>query len=264
MKVLVTGVKGQLGFDVVNELKKRGHTPIGVDVDDMDITDAVAVEKVITDAAPDAVIHCAAYTAVDKAEDNDANLFASHDKFSQIIADQHIPLFLLLDDSICFIYFKIIVQFQRSVPVNLDRIILDREYLSFDHVFLERQLADLALIQLDIRQHAIGTILELFFLWKCPDDRANIHIHPTRFSRNDPDILICNFFRLYAAQRDDRTITLIDLDLPIDAGIQRHALKIHRSLIRICRPCRCFLHIFRCSIKHQLLFFDRVFRICLF
>lgn len=59
MKVLVTGVKGQLGFDVVNELKKRGHTPIGVDVDDMDITDAVAVEKVITDAAPDAVIHCA-------------------------------------------------------------------------------------------------------------------------------------------------------------------------------------------------------------
>ena len=71
MKVLVTGVKGQLGFDVVNELKKRGHTPIGVDVDDMDITDAVAVEKVITDAAPDAVIHCAAYTAVDKAEDNE-------------------------------------------------------------------------------------------------------------------------------------------------------------------------------------------------
>ena len=71
MKVLVTGVKGQLGFDVVNELKKRGHTPIGVDVDDMDITDAVAVEKVIADAAPDAVIHCAAYTAVDKAEDNE-------------------------------------------------------------------------------------------------------------------------------------------------------------------------------------------------
>ena len=66
MKVLVTGVKGQLGFDVVNELKKRGHTPIGVDVDDMDITDAVAVEKVITDAAPDAVIHCAAYTAVER------------------------------------------------------------------------------------------------------------------------------------------------------------------------------------------------------
>ena len=58
MKVLVTGVKGQLGFDVVNELKKRGHTPIGVDVDDMDITDAVAVEKVITDAAPDAFIKC--------------------------------------------------------------------------------------------------------------------------------------------------------------------------------------------------------------
>lgn len=70
MKVLVTGVRGQLGHDVVNELKKRGHTPIGLDQAEMDITDAQAVEKVITEAAPDAVIHCAAYTAVDKAEDN--------------------------------------------------------------------------------------------------------------------------------------------------------------------------------------------------
>lgn len=70
MKVLVTGVKGQLGFDVVNELEKRGHTAIGVDVEDMDITDAEAVSRVIGDAAPDAVIHCAAYTAVDKAEEN--------------------------------------------------------------------------------------------------------------------------------------------------------------------------------------------------
>ena len=70
MKVLVTGVKGQLGYDTVNELKKRGHTPIGVDIEEMDITDAAACEKVITEAKPDAVIHCAAYTAVDAAEDN--------------------------------------------------------------------------------------------------------------------------------------------------------------------------------------------------
>lgn len=70
MKVLVTGVKGQLGFDVVNELKKRGHEPFGVDIDEMDITDPVSVDKVIKAAAPDAVIHCAAYTAVDAAEDN--------------------------------------------------------------------------------------------------------------------------------------------------------------------------------------------------
>lgn len=70
MKVLVTGVKGQLGFDVVKELEKRGHVAIGTDVDNMDITNAETVHKVITDAAPDAVIHCAAYTAVDAAEDN--------------------------------------------------------------------------------------------------------------------------------------------------------------------------------------------------
>lgn len=70
MKVLVTGVYGQLGYDVVKELEKRGHTAIGTDVDNMDITDAAAVRSVLTEANPDVVIHCAAYTAVDAAEDN--------------------------------------------------------------------------------------------------------------------------------------------------------------------------------------------------
>ena len=69
MKALVTGVKGQLGYDVVNELKKRGLEAIGVDIADMDITDGSAVDKVITEVNPDAVIHCAAWTAVDAAED---------------------------------------------------------------------------------------------------------------------------------------------------------------------------------------------------
>jgi len=71
MKVLVTGVKGQLGFDVVNELKKRNHDPIGVDIDEMDITDKAAVDRVVKEIAPEAVIHCAAWTAVDAAEDED-------------------------------------------------------------------------------------------------------------------------------------------------------------------------------------------------
>ena len=71
MKVFVTGVKGQLGYDVVNELEKRGHTAIGVDIEDLDITDAAAVDKMITETAPEAVIHCAAWTAVDAAEDNE-------------------------------------------------------------------------------------------------------------------------------------------------------------------------------------------------
>ena len=70
MKVFVTGVKGQLGHDVVDELEKRGHEAIGVDIDEMDITDAGSVDRVIREASPDAVIHCAAYTAVDAAEDN--------------------------------------------------------------------------------------------------------------------------------------------------------------------------------------------------
>lgn len=70
MKVLVTGVNGQLGYDVVKALEIRGHEAIGVDSDDMDITNAKLVSEVISKTVPDAVIHCAAYTAVDNAEEN--------------------------------------------------------------------------------------------------------------------------------------------------------------------------------------------------
>ena len=89
MKVLVTGVGGQLGHDVMNELASRGYEGIGSDIKEtysgiqdgtavttmpyvpMDITDAASVEKVLTEAAPDVVVHCAAWTAVDLAEDED-------------------------------------------------------------------------------------------------------------------------------------------------------------------------------------------------
>ena len=70
MKVLVTGAKGQLGTDLMNELEKRGIESIGVDVQEMDITDREACMRVISESKADAVIHCAAYTAVDAAEDN--------------------------------------------------------------------------------------------------------------------------------------------------------------------------------------------------
>lgn len=70
MRVLVTGAKGQLGYDVMNELALRGIEGIGVDVEEMDITDGAACERVISQEKPDAVIHCAAYTAVDAAEDS--------------------------------------------------------------------------------------------------------------------------------------------------------------------------------------------------
>ena len=89
MKVLVTGVAGQLGHDVMNELAKRCYEGIGSDIAEsyngiqdgtpvvsmpyvqMDITDKASVEKVLTEVNADAVIHCAAWTAVDLAEDED-------------------------------------------------------------------------------------------------------------------------------------------------------------------------------------------------
>lgn len=89
MKVFVTGVCGQLGHDVMNELYKRGHFGVGSDIHEeyscvqdksavtlmpyekLDITDALAVEKVISKVNPDVVVHCAAWTAVDAAEDDE-------------------------------------------------------------------------------------------------------------------------------------------------------------------------------------------------
>lgn len=69
MKVLVTGATGQLGWDVMKELKRRGIDCRGTGSKDLDITDREAVMQYIRTYCPDAVIHCAAYTAVDKAED---------------------------------------------------------------------------------------------------------------------------------------------------------------------------------------------------
>lgn len=71
MRVLVTGAKGQLGSDVVNEFNSRKYETIGVDIEEMDITDPESVNKVVVKANPDVVIHCAAWTAVDAAEDRD-------------------------------------------------------------------------------------------------------------------------------------------------------------------------------------------------
>lgn len=72
MKVLVTGAKGQLGTDLMAEMSKRNIETVGVDVEEMDITDPEACKSVIDSSKVDAVIHCAAYTAVDAAEENEA------------------------------------------------------------------------------------------------------------------------------------------------------------------------------------------------
>jgi len=70
MKVLVTGYNGQLGYDVIKVLEARNIPCKGVDIADFDLTDAEAVSNYIRNYDPTAVIHCAAYTAVDKSEDN--------------------------------------------------------------------------------------------------------------------------------------------------------------------------------------------------
>ncbi|CEN91434.1 dTDP-4-dehydrorhamnose reductase [[Clostridium] sordellii] len=71
MRVLVTGINGQLGYDVYKELNKRGHEAIGVNKDQMDLTVLSEIKRCIENRKPDAIIHCAAYTAVDSAEDNE-------------------------------------------------------------------------------------------------------------------------------------------------------------------------------------------------
>lgn len=71
MKILVTGAGGQLGHDVVNELNKRGHEAVGVDIAEMDITQRESVSRVLFEVKPHAVVHCAAWTAVDAAEEKE-------------------------------------------------------------------------------------------------------------------------------------------------------------------------------------------------
>ncbi|WP_407721459.1 dTDP-4-dehydrorhamnose reductase [Ruminococcus sp. JE7B6] len=76
MNIFVTGVGGQLGYSVLNELKRRGYEVFGSDITEssdikLDITDKTAVETVLNELQPEAVIHCAAWTAVDAAEDKE-------------------------------------------------------------------------------------------------------------------------------------------------------------------------------------------------
>ncbi|MBQ8940343.1 MAG: dTDP-4-dehydrorhamnose reductase [Firmicutes bacterium] len=107
MKFFVTGVGGQLGHDVVNELAKRGHNAVGSDIAPqysgindnsavtkaeyiaLDITDKNAVSAVIENVKPDGIVHCAAWTAVDAAEDeeNKAKVFAINEQGTKNIAE---------------------------------------------------------------------------------------------------------------------------------------------------------------------------------
>lgn len=88
MKVLVTGANGQLGYDVVKELIKLGHEAVGVDIAEMDITDESSVKRVMQDVKPNAVIHCAAWTAVDKAEQFQDKVYEVNALGTKYIAEQ--------------------------------------------------------------------------------------------------------------------------------------------------------------------------------
>lgn len=99
MKILVTGANGQLGSDVVNVLKKDGHSVIASDISEkslsdcpyipMDLTDKECVNKILNETSPDAVIHCAAWTAVDAAEDSEniEKVFEINEKATKYIAN---------------------------------------------------------------------------------------------------------------------------------------------------------------------------------
>lgn len=76
MKILVTGVKGQLGYDMVRHLNARGIENRGVDIDDFDLTDGAAVLAYVREYRPTCIVHCAAYTAVDKAESESEKCYA--------------------------------------------------------------------------------------------------------------------------------------------------------------------------------------------
>ena len=93
MKLFVTGAAGQLGYDIIKEAEKRGHQAIGTDLGErwnglqMDITDAEAVSRTIQEIDPDIVYHCAAWTAVDAAEDAREIVFKVNAQGTKNIAD---------------------------------------------------------------------------------------------------------------------------------------------------------------------------------
>lgn len=100
--ILVTGAKGQLGFDVVKELNKRGYYPIGIDRDKMDLVNNEEVQRVLTELNPKAIIHCGAYTAVDKAEEESGTCFQINAEATKVIAEyakqQNIKLIYISTD----------------------------------------------------------------------------------------------------------------------------------------------------------------------
>lgn len=106
MRIIVTGVNGQLGYDVVRELHSRNYNDvIGIDLEQLDITDEKAVIDFMEDKKPDVIIHCAAYTAVDNAEDNEAlchNVNVNGTKYLVSAAKEHHVKFVYISTDYIF------------------------------------------------------------------------------------------------------------------------------------------------------------------
>lgn len=87
MRIIITGASGQLGHDLVNEMSARGHVVTGLSSKELNLTDSIAVHNYLTSIRPDAVMHCAAYTAVDKAEDDAETCLAVNHLGTKAVAD---------------------------------------------------------------------------------------------------------------------------------------------------------------------------------
>ena len=95
-KIVITGLSGQLGFDVYKELKNRGYVKVfGIDIDNLDISDEKAVHEFVNNYKPDIIMHNAAWTAVDKAEENEEKVYAVN-SFLPALASLSIVLMKLL------------------------------------------------------------------------------------------------------------------------------------------------------------------------
>jgi len=117
MKIVVTGVKGQLGYDVVRELISRGYIDVlGIDIEDLDITKEADVINFFMFNQPDVIIHCAAYTAVDKAEDNSSLCHNVNVLGTQYLVEQAIRY----QSKFVYISTDYVFDGQKNFPYNTD------------------------------------------------------------------------------------------------------------------------------------------------
>lgn len=127
IKVLVTGVKGQLGYDVVKRLNELGIEAIGVDKDDFDITNKEQTHEYILKTMPDVVVHCAAYTAVDKAETEKGACYAINVEGTRHIADAC----KMIDAKMVYISTDYVFDGEGNEPQYEDKITSPKNYYGY-------------------------------------------------------------------------------------------------------------------------------------